>query len=121
MTYLEKVKQELLESRLLKPAIVCSKELRPLANVLPNFLKTAEMVDPHTSSLMGRDVVLVHAGEKGWEEALELICSQSPSRLFVVAPELPRVEALKLEWVADKVFVGEETYDYEVHELGLSA
>lgn len=121
VTYLEKVKKELLDSRLLQPAIVSSQELRPLANVLPNFLTSAEVVDPHSSSLMGRDVILVHAGEKGWEEALELVCSQSPSRLFVIAPELPRIEALKLEWVADRVFVGAETYDYEVHELGLSA
>lgn len=121
MTYLETVKKELRDCRLLKPAIVSSQEMRPLANVLPNFLTSAEIVNPHTSNLMGRDVILVHAGEQGWEEALEVICSQCPGRLFVVAPQLPRVEALKLEWVADRVFAGEETFDYEAHELGLSA
>ena len=122
MTYLEKVKYEFDEQgRLLRPIIVASTACAPLAQALHRLLPQAEIAVNREAKLMGRDVILVHAGDRGWEEALELVCRQCPGRLFVVAPQLPRSEALKLEWVADKVVVGEETYQYEVHELGLSA
>ena len=54
-------------------------------------------------------------------ELLEDVCQQSPGRLFVVAPECPRAESVKLEWIADMVLVGHETFSYEVPELELSA
>ena len=121
MTYLEKVESELSEARLLKPVIIASNRCEHLSLQVQKIIPKAEVGSISGPNLMGRDVVLMHAGERGWEEALELVCRQCPSKLFVIAPELPRAEALKLEWVADKVVVGEETFEYEVHELGLSA
>lgn len=121
MTYFEKIEDELNGARLLSPVIVASKRCKKLSSHLKKLLPKAEIGGAAGPNLMGRDVVLVHAGEMGWDEALELVCQQSPGRLFVVAPELPRAEALRLEWVADKVVIGEETFEYEVHELGLSA
>ena len=120
MTYLQKIESELSEARLLSPVIVSSRQCKGLAKEVHDLLPQADLGSVGGPSLMGRDVVLVHAGEMGWD-ALELVCQQSPGRLFVVAPELPRAEALRLEWVADGVMVGEETFQYEVHELGLSA
>lgn len=122
MTYLEKVQHEFdAQGRLLKPIIVASTTCSNLAGAVHRLMPQAEIATDREAKLMGRDVILVHAGDRGWDEALELVCRQCPGRLFVVAPQLPRAEALKLEWVADKVVVGEETYQYEVHELGLSA
>jgi hypothetical protein len=121
MTYIQKIEEELNEARLLSPVIVASQRCKKWSSHIKNLLPKAEVGGTAGPSLMGRDVVLIHAGEMGWDEALELVCQQSPGRLFVVAPELPRAEALRLEWVADKVMVGEETFEYEVHELGLSA
>ena len=121
MTYLQKIENELSDARLLSPVIVSSTRCKGLANKVHKLLPQADVGCVGGPSLMGRDVVLIHAGEMGWDEALEMVCQQSPGRLFVVAPELPRTEALRLEWVADAVVVGEETFQYEVHELGLSA
>ncbi len=70
---------------------------------------------------MGRDVIVCHSGETGWDEIVELVCKDCPSRLFVVSRTCPRAVSLKLEWVADEAFVEHEMYQYEVHELGLSA
>ena len=117
--FMDSVKQELTEARLLKPVIVSSRLCKLLAEKVKTLLPTAEVAI--LPNLMGRDVVLIHAGQMGWEEALEIVCQQSPGRLFVIAPQLPRSEALKLEWIADSVVVGDETFEYEVHELGLSA
>lgn len=119
--FIQEIRQVLNEARLRNPAIVSSSLCRPLSKAVRNFLPGAEMAQISQTNLMGRDVVLVHAGQTGWEEAIETVCQQSPGRLFVIAPQLPRAEALKLEWVADQVVVGEETYQYEVHPLGLSA
>jgi hypothetical protein len=119
--YLQKIERELSDARLLSPIVVGSNRCSKLSKEVASLLPTAEIAENRKSNLMGRDVVLVHSGEMGWEEALEHICQQSPGKLYVVAPELPRAEALKLEWVADHVIVGEETFTYEVHELGLSA
>ena len=119
--YLKRVERELAGARLLSPVIVGSTRCKPLSEEISKLLPAAEVAKGHKTNLMGRDVILVHAGEMGWEEALEQICQQSPGKLYVVAPELPRTEALKLEWVADQVIVGDETFEYEVHELGLSA
>lgn len=88
---------------------------------LRTLIPKAALRRPGQTNLMGRDVLLLHSGEKGWAELLEDICQQSPGRLFVIAPECPRAESLKLEWVADMVMVAHETHSYEVHELGLSA
>ena len=121
MTYIQKIQNELNEARLLSPIIVSSNRCSGLSGKVRSIVPNAELGNVAASNLMGRDVILIHAGEMGWDEALERVCQQSPGRLFVVAPELPRAEALKLEWVADTVIVGEETFQYEVHELGLSA
>lgn len=119
--FMNSVKQELDEARLLKPVIVSSRLCKLLAEKVKRLLPAAEVAVLPKANLMGRDVVLIHAGQMGWEEALETVCQQSPGRLFVIAPQLPRSEALKLEWIADSVVVGDETFEYEVHELGLSA
>ncbi len=103
------------------PILVASPSCQALSKKVSKLVPNAEFHDPAKTSLMGRDVILIHSGEMGWEEALEFVCNESPGRLFVVAPELPRHEALKLEWIADRVMVGRETFQYEVHELGLSA
>ena len=121
MTFLERIEMELNEAKMRTPVLVASTRCERLSHEVEKMLSEAEVASSEKVNLMGRDVVLVHSGELGWEEALELICRQSPGRLFVVAPELPRVEALKLEWVADQVVVGNEIFEYEVHELGLSA
>jgi hypothetical protein len=121
MTYIQKIENELNDARLLSPVILASNRCKRLSSHVQGLIPKAVIGSRKGPSLMGRDVILIHAGEVGWDEALELVCQQSPSRLFVVAPELPRAEALRLEWVADKVMVGEETFEYEVHELGLSA
>ena len=105
MTYLQKIESELSEARLLSPVIVSSRRCQGLAKKVHDLLPQADLGSVGGPSLMGRDVVLIHAGEMGWDEALELVCQQSPGRLFVVAPELPRAEALRLEWVADGVMV----------------
>lgn len=119
--FLDKVENELSQASLLSPIIVASSRCRPLTEKILDMVPEAKIANSDQTGLTGRDVVLIHAGESGWEETLELICQQSPGRLYVVAPQLPRVEALKLTWVADKVVVGEEIFEYEVHELGLSA
>ncbi|MFA5505749.1 MAG: hypothetical protein WC314_18815 [Vulcanimicrobiota bacterium] len=121
MTYLQKIENELVTARLLSPIIVASDSCERLAEKVRQLIPQADVGSAGDSGLMGRDVVLIHQGEMGWDDALELVCQQSPGRLFVLAPELPRTEALRLEWVADGVVVGEETFQYEVHELGLSA
>jgi hypothetical protein len=121
MTYLEKIKLELDKANMLSPILVTSTRCETLSKMVQRLLPQAKVATRGEANLMGADVVLIHSGEMGWEEALEFICQQCPSRLFVIAPELPRYEALKLEWVADHVVVGEEMYEYEVHELGLSA
>ena len=121
MTYLQRIQHELGQGRLLKPIIVASTVCRPVTEHIRRILPQAEVAQDQTARLMGRDVILVHAGERGWDEALGTVCQQCPGRLIVIAPQLPRAEALKLEWVADTVLVGEETFEYEVHELGLSA
>jgi hypothetical protein len=92
-----------------------------MAEILGTLLPRAILRPPGQTNLMGRDVLLLHSGENGWAELLEDVCQQSPSRLFVVAPECPRAESVKLEWIADMVLVGHETYSYEVQELELSA
>lgn len=106
---------------MLTPVMVTSRPCEKLSRQVRKLMPEVEVASNTKTSLMGRDVVLVHGGEMGWDEALEQICRQSPGRLFVISPQLPRVEALKLEWVADHVVVGDETFEYEVHELGLSA
>lgn len=121
MTYIQKIESELTEARLLSPVIVSSERCAQLSRHIHKLVPKAEVGGLSGPDLMGRDVILVHSGEQGWDEALEFVCQQSPGRLFVIAPELPRAEALRLEWVADKAVVGEETFEYEVHELGLSA
>ena len=120
-SFFKRIKSELEEARLLSPVIVASRRCLDLSESVNRLLPEAEVAEGPSLNLMGRDVVLIHSGEMGWEEALELVCQQSPGRLYVISPELPRSEALKLEWVADRVVVGEETFQYEVHELGLSA
>lgn len=108
------VNRELAEQRMLRPIFLSlhpsHRSLRKLLDFFPN----SRLCAPGETNLMGRDVVLVHAGEYGWEELLLNICRESPARLFVVAPECPSTEALRLEWVADKVILGAETYQYEV-------
>ncbi len=116
-TYWNEVYRELKQQRMLRPVLVTSAPFRRLGQDLTKVLKGARLTAPGESSLMGRDVVLIHAGETGWEELLNLICRESPGRLFVVAPECPRSEAWKLEWVADRALVGNETYTYEMPEL----
>lgn len=120
-SFFQRIKSELQEARLLSPVIVASHRCLELSDQVSQLVPEAEVARGPSLNLMGRDVVLIHSGEMGWEEALELVCQQSPGRLYVISPELPRSEALKLEWVADRVVVGEETFQYEVHELGLSA
>lgn len=120
--YLKQIEMELSEAKLLTPVIVASDRCKRLSRWVKGLLPNSEVVaTDELDRLMGRDVVLLHSGESGWDEALEVVCQQSPGRLFVIAPELPRVEALKLEWVADHSVVGKEIFEYEVHELGLSA
>lgn len=120
-TYLEQVQRQLAGARMRNPVLVTSSRCPQLGKHIESLLPGVEKAQAGLTNFMGRDVVLVHRGEDGWEDALELICQHCPGRLFVIAPELPRAEALKLEWVADFVVVGRETYEYEVHELGLSA
>lgn len=119
--YLEAIQSELSQQRILRPLIMTNRALQPLAEHLSRQFPKAAMVKPGQATLMGRDVILLHSGEQGWDDLLEEVCQQSPGRLFVIAPECPRTESLKLEWVADVVIVGKETHQYEVHELGLSA
>lgn len=115
--YWNEVQRELKSQRMLRPVIVATKPYRQLAQNLIQNLKGAHLSEPGECSLMGKDVILVHAGETGWEELLNLTCRESPGRLFVVAPECPRSEAWKLRWVADRALVGDETYAYEMMEL----
>ena len=119
--FLGSVQRQLVSKRLLEPMILATPKLWNLGESLSSLLPKAKLKPPGQTNLMGRDVVLLHSGEKGWAELLEDVCQQSPGRLFVVAPECPRAESVKLEWIADMVMVGHETYAYEVHELGLSA
>lgn len=119
--FFQKIKNELEGARLLSPVLIASDRCQELARSVEGLLPEAEVAQGKLPNLMGRDVVLIHSGEMGWEEAIELVCQQSPGRFYVISPELPRTEAIKLEWVADRVVVGEETFQYEVHELGLSA
>lgn len=115
------VQRQLSTKRLLQPMILATPPLWPMGESLRTMLPKATLRPPGATNLMGRDVLLLHSGEKGWSELLEDICQQSPGRLFVIAPECPKAESIKLEWVADMVLVANETYAYEVHELGLSA
>lgn len=119
--FLGSVHRQLSGRRLLQPIILATPQLWGMGETLKSLIPKASLRPPGQTSLMGRDVLLLHSGEKGWAELLEDVCQQSPGRLFVIAPECPSSESLKLEWIADMVMVGEETYTYEVHELGLSA
>ena len=119
--FLSSVHRQLSGKRLLQPLILASPKLWPFAEALGSMFPKASLIRPGQANLMGRDVLLLHSGEKGWDELLLEICGQSPGRLFVIAPECPRADSLKLEWIADMVLVGHETHTYEVHELGLSA
>lgn len=119
--FLGAIQRQLAQKRLLHPLILASPALWSFGESLRSLLPKAHLTRPGQANLMGRDVLLLHSGEKGWDELLGDVCQQSPGRLFVIAPECPAAESLKLEWVADMVLVGEETYSYEVHELGLSA
>lgn len=119
--FLGGIHRQLSSKRLLQPLILATPRVWEIGVALNGYFPQANLKEPGQDDLMGRDVLLIHGGEKGWDELLERVCGQSPGRLFVIATECPRVESLKLEWVADMVFVGSETYSYEVHELGLSA
>lgn len=119
--FLGSVHRELVGKRLLQPLILATPQLWPMAEVLGSLLPKAILRPPGQTNLTGRDVLLLHSGENGWAELLEDVCQQSPGRLFVVAPECPRAESVKLEWIADMVLVGHETFSYEVPELELSA
>jgi hypothetical protein len=119
--FLGSVHRQLSGKRLLQPMILATPQLWSMGEALNSLFPKASLKPPGQTNLMGRDVLLLHSGEKGWAELLEDVCQQSPGRLFVIAPECPKTESLKLEWIADMVMVGHETYTYEVHELGLSA
>lgn len=119
--FLGSVHRQLSNKRLLQPLIVATPTLWSLGESLRSLLPKASLRPPGQTNLMGRDVLLLHSGENGWDDLLEDICQQSPGRLFVIAPECPKAESIKLEWIADMVMVAHETYAYEVHELGLSA
>ena len=119
--FLSRVKQELRQVQLVTPVVLASSECKVLARQVSSLLVGAVGPDNPPKKLSGRDVVLVHEGQAGWEEALELICRQSPGRFVVISPKLPRTEALKLKWLADLVVVSEETHQYEVHQLETSA
>jgi hypothetical protein len=119
--FLRSVHRQLASKRLLQPLILATPKLWAFGQELGSFFPKATLLPPGQANLMGRDVLLLHSGEKGWGELLEDVCQQSPGRLFVIAPECPAAESIKLEWIADMALVGHETYTYEVHELGLSA
>ena len=119
--FLSKVKHELQQAKLNGPVILASSTCKKLGRDVGSLFKDSVGPEEPPKKLSGRDVILVHEGQVGWEEALELIFRQSPKRFFVVSPQLPRAEALKLKWLADLTIVSEETYQYEVHQLGLSA
>ncbi len=120
-TLIETIRRKFQKRRLLYPVIVSTSRERifaaKLASALPDSLYSPMREIP----LTGRDVVLVHSGETGWEEALAEACRDSPGRLFVIARECPRQMSLKLEWIADVALIGRETHLYEDHELELTA
>ena len=104
-------------AKLKTPVIVASEACYALSKGVTALLEDPEIVHNWNVKLTGRDVILIHSGETGWDEALERICQQCPGRLIVVAPVLPRLNALKIEWVADAVFIEEELFSHEPHEL----
>lgn len=115
--YWTAVGRELKGQRMLRPVFIAPQPYTKLAHSLAQMFPGARVVNTREGKLVGSDVVVIHAGDTGWEGLLADICRESPGRLFVVAPECPRTEALRLKWVADKVIVGRETYEHELPEL----
>ena len=110
--FVERIERELQEYRLLSPIVAGSVQCRQLSKRIASMVPKAELATTDSmGKLMGRDVILVHSGATGWDQAIETVLQQSPGRLFVVAPKLPRVEALKMLWIADCSIVGDEIFE----------